>query len=224
MDEPVARLRIELQDLEPKIWRRVDVPLSLSLLTLHDIIQCTMGWLDYYLFQFEIGDRIYVHPEYCGELDRKDYKASSRRLTSLADRGVMQFTYKYDFGDRWMHDLTIERIRLGSADVDYPVFVDGAGRCPPENCGGHECFLMFLEEALDPTHPWHGNAQSWYETIYGKPFEPGEIEERLVRMCLKTIALRRRGGLMSHRGAAKRRAAAAAGSTRDREDRAGEGR
>ena len=39
MIEPAARNRIELQDLEPKIWRRIDVPLSSTLAALHDIIQ-----------------------------------------------------------------------------------------------------------------------------------------------------------------------------------------
>ena len=32
MIEPIARIRIELQDIEPKIWRRVHVPLSATLL------------------------------------------------------------------------------------------------------------------------------------------------------------------------------------------------
>ena len=46
MIEPIARVRIELQDLDAKIWRRVDVPLSAALAALHDIIQVTMGWTD----------------------------------------------------------------------------------------------------------------------------------------------------------------------------------
>jgi len=29
--ERIARLRIELQELEPKIWRRIDMPLSTTL-------------------------------------------------------------------------------------------------------------------------------------------------------------------------------------------------
>ena len=39
MIEPIARIRIELQEIEPKVWRRVDVPLSSTLLALHDFIQ-----------------------------------------------------------------------------------------------------------------------------------------------------------------------------------------
>ena len=46
MTEPVARLRIELRKIEPRLWRRVDVPLSSTLLALHDIIQIAVGWTD----------------------------------------------------------------------------------------------------------------------------------------------------------------------------------
>ena len=44
MSERIARLRIELQELEPKIWRRIDMPLSTTLEALHEAIQVTMGW------------------------------------------------------------------------------------------------------------------------------------------------------------------------------------
>ena len=42
MSEGVAQLRIELQELEPKIWRRIDMPLSTTLEALHEAIQMTM--------------------------------------------------------------------------------------------------------------------------------------------------------------------------------------
>ena len=59
MIEPVVRIRIELQELEAKIWRRVDVPLSATLAALHDVIQVMMGWTDSHLREFVVGDRIY---------------------------------------------------------------------------------------------------------------------------------------------------------------------
>ena len=31
VSERIARLRIELKELEPKIWRRIDIPLSTTL-------------------------------------------------------------------------------------------------------------------------------------------------------------------------------------------------
>ena len=64
MNEPIARVRIELQEIEPKVWRRVDVPLSSTLLALHEFIQFAFRWTDSHLFEFEIGDRRYGQPEY----------------------------------------------------------------------------------------------------------------------------------------------------------------
>ena len=57
MIEPIARIRIELQEIEPRTWRRVDVPLSSTLLALHDFIQFAFLWTDPHLFEFELGDR-----------------------------------------------------------------------------------------------------------------------------------------------------------------------
>ena len=59
---PVARTRIELQCIEPLVWRRVDVPVSSILATVHQIIQFTMGWTNSHLFESLPGDRIYGDP------------------------------------------------------------------------------------------------------------------------------------------------------------------
>lgn len=37
--ETVARLHVVLNDIEPAIWRRVDVPVTASLKMLHDTVQ-----------------------------------------------------------------------------------------------------------------------------------------------------------------------------------------
>ena len=42
----IATLRIELQDTDPVIWRQVEVPTSVTLKVLHDIIQAVMGWFN----------------------------------------------------------------------------------------------------------------------------------------------------------------------------------
>ena len=86
-----ARIRIELQEIEPKIWRRVDVPLSSTLLAVHDFIQFAFRWTDSHLFEFEIGDRRYSQPEYDRYADEGLYKAASIRLKTVVDRGIEQF-------------------------------------------------------------------------------------------------------------------------------------
>jgi Plasmid pRiA4b ORF-3-like protein len=57
--EEIAVLRIELEDIEPLIWRRVAVRTSMNLKALHRIIQAVMGWLDYHLWEFEANERKY---------------------------------------------------------------------------------------------------------------------------------------------------------------------
>ena len=201
MIEPIARIRIELQEIEPRVWRRVDVPLSSNLLALHDFIQFAFRWTDSHLFEFEIRDRRYGQPEYDRNADERLCEAARIRLKTVVDRGIEQLLYVYDFGDNWRHDLFIEEVRDGERDVDYPVFVAGERRGPPEDVGGVTGFMEFLEAVRNPLHEEHEAMVRWY----GRRFEPDDIDERRVRMSLETAAARRRGPLMSHRGSTRRR-------------------
>ena len=197
MIEPIARIRIELQDIEPTIWRRVDVPLSSTLMALHDIIQVAMGWKGTHLVEFRIGDKVYGEPDPDDVIDeRKVYQARSLHLNTLVGRGVERFLYVYDFGDDWRHDVIIEDVRDGESDVDHPAFVDGAWRAPLEDVGDTDGYMEFLEAVLMPTHEEYRRMLEWY----GKPFDPADINEKRVRMVLSWFADRRRGPLASHRG------------------------
>ena len=201
MIEPIARIRIELQEIEPRIWRRIDVPLSSTLLALHNFVQFAFRWTDSHLFEFEIGDRRYGQPEYDRYADERLYKAASIRLKTVVDRGIDQLLYVYDFGDNWRHDLFIEEVRDGERDVDYPVFVAGERRVPPEDVGGVTGFMEFLEASRNPLHEEHESVVRWY----GRRFEPDDIDEQRVRMSFEMAAARRRGPLMSHRGSKRQR-------------------
>ena len=202
MVEPVARLRIELQGIEPKVWRSVDVPLSSTLRALHDVIQVAFGWMDSHLFAFEVADRIYAEPMFDDDaFGQRVYKAAAIRLKSLIERRVERFVYVYDFGDDWRHEIAIESVRDGEPDVDYPAFVGGERRGPPEDVGGVVGFMEFLEAVLDPLHEEHRDTVTWY----GKPFDPHDIDEPGIRLVLSSLAARRRGPLKSHRGNARTR-------------------
>jgi hypothetical protein len=196
MIEPIARIRIELEETEPLVWRRVDVPLSSTLMALHDIIQVAMRWTGSHIFEFEVGNRIYGEP-YPGwdEPGRRVFKAGGVRLKDLVGRGIDRFRYIYDFGDYWRHDIILEGIREGDEDQDYPAFVDGARRAPPDDVGGISGFEHFLEAIADPGHEDHEQMTTWY----GGLFDPEDIDERHIRMILDDFAARRRGPLRSHR-------------------------
>ena len=78
-------------------------------------------------------------------------------------------------------DIFIESVRDGEADVDYPAFVGGERRCPPEDVGRVPGFMEFLEAALDPLDVKHNEVVSWY----GKPFNPVDIgrARRAAKAC-----------------------------------------
>ena len=196
MSERVARIRIELRELRPTVWRCVDVPLSANLASLHDVIQTAVGWTDSHLYEFRIGGRCYGEPLSWEDHEvRRLYRARSLKLQTVLGRGFDRFEYLYDFGDHWMHEVIVEGVRDGEAGAEYPVFVDGARRCPPEDVGGARGFMAFLEAALDPFHGEHAETVAWY----GGPFDPRDIDERRVRMLLEILAARRRGALARDR-------------------------
>ncbi len=58
-DGGTYRLRLTLADVDPPVWRRIEVPATMTLGKLHGILQVAMGWQDYHLHLFEIDGRTY---------------------------------------------------------------------------------------------------------------------------------------------------------------------
>ena len=112
-----------------------------------------------------------------------------------------RIVYTYDYGDNWRHDVIVEEVRDGAPDRDYPAFVDGARRCPPEDVGGPHGFMDFLEAVLDPAHEQHGDMVRWY----GGPFDPISFDEERARFCMENMVRRRRSPVASHRSGSRRR-------------------
>jgi hypothetical protein len=197
MTETIARVRIELEGTAPLVWRELDLPLSTTLASLHDIIQVVMRWQDYHLHEFVVGDKIYGVPDLDDVFDeRKVYKEKSIRLGTLMDRGVREFLYLYDFGDNWQHRIMMGEPRQGEPGVEYPRFVDGARRAPPEDVGGLTGFEEFLDAMADPEHDQFQQMLDWY----GEVFDPEDIDARWITMIIQdNFAARRRGPLKSHR-------------------------
>ncbi|MBS7543040.1 plasmid pRiA4b ORF-3 family protein [Ancylobacter oerskovii] len=184
----IACLKIELDDCQPTIWRRVEVPLTSSLKALHDVIQAVMPFQDYHLFEFRAGEQRFAipDPEWDSLRDRT-YSAKTLRLGALIDRGVTEFSYTYDFGDDWRHTITIETTTAADPARDYPRYLDGARRAPPEDVGGIPGFELFLEAIADPSHEEHDELMRWY----GAPFDPALIDEDAIHTRIAKLARRR---------------------------------
>jgi hypothetical protein len=48
----IAHLKITLDDVEPVVMRRVDVPLTIRLDRLHLVLQAALGWTNSHLYEF----------------------------------------------------------------------------------------------------------------------------------------------------------------------------
>ena len=184
----IAVLRIQLDEIEPAIWRRVAVPLSTTLKSLHDIIQATMGWLDCHLYLFEVGGLRYGDPDPEYDFDPPMRRASSAKLGKLIDRGESTFTYVYDFGDNWRHTLAVERIEERRPNVPYPCFIEGARRCPPEDVGSIHGFADFLEAVTTRGHPERKAMLTWY----GGPYDPKDINRQMIEYRFSEMWRRQR--------------------------------
>ena len=92
-----------------------------TLAQLHTILQIVMGWEDYHLHQFVIGRRLYSVPDPDDTMyERKVVDENRILLLEVVPRVGTEFTYLYDFGDSWEHDLILEAILLPEKNAQYP--------------------------------------------------------------------------------------------------------
>ena len=145
-----TRLRVTMRDVQPAVVRVLDVPSTLYLPELHDLLQAALGWTDSHLHQFVAGDTYYGRPDPDGPEDNVD--ESGVPLRALPER----FLYLYDFGDGWEHDIAI----LGPGG-EAPAVVDGEGACPPEDVGGPYGYAEFRVGVADRSHPEHHRLRTW---------------------------------------------------------------
>jgi hypothetical protein len=99
------------------------------------------------------SDMPFLIPEW--DLGRETYAASNVRIGALVDRGITTFSYTYDFGDDWRHSITVEAVTDADRAIEYPRFVDGDRRAPPEDVGGLPGFEDFLNAMAKPRHAQH---------------------------------------------------------------------
>jgi hypothetical protein len=154
------QFKIELIDVQPEVWRRVIVPGSAKLVTLHAVILNSMGWEGGHMHEFFIG------PDQYGTLERefgddRDILDDQKITIDRAVRGFKSFTYVYDYGDNWEHMIKVEKALIPEPGLKLPVCLAGENACPPENSGGPYGYEDFLEAINDPKHEDHAELLAW---------------------------------------------------------------
>ena len=200
--EPIARLRITLEQVALPTWRLIESPTSATLAMLHDTVVASFLWSGWHLWAFQVADRAYGFPDPENRLgEPRIYRPESLRLRDIIAKGITQFDYLYDFDAEWRHRIDIETVAEGSAPEGYPRLVEGEGRCPPENVGGPQGYAGFLEAVANPEHPGHADILDWHDG----DFDPHDIEDWIVRIQISRIANKRRAGVIAyHKSKAKR--------------------
>jgi hypothetical protein len=196
MDERAVQLKISLKNSSPPIWRRVLVKSSISFYELHYTIQILMGWGNYHLYEYKIGNyRIGLIDDYFDdpEFGVPDIiNAKEITLDEVLSKGeVKSFSYEYDFGDGWVHSIVAEKTMPLEQDKYYPVCIKGKLNCPPEDCGGLYGYYNLLEIISNKKHPEYKEMIEWM----GGRFDPNEFEIDDVNVDLGDIE-----GIMGEEG------------------------
>ena len=183
------QFKIQIQNItKPPVWRRVVVPSETTFSMLHTIIQEAFGWYDAHMYSFSptgygsipwIEEEDYDEEENDDEEDIDDdfdkilafalsitnssneQKSSPKlKLSNIFKKKGQTFTYIYDFGDDWIHKITLEEIDKYNIS-SQPKLIAGKGACPPEDCGGSWGYEHLKEVAADKNHPEYQELKEW---------------------------------------------------------------
>ncbi|MDC9596889.1 plasmid pRiA4b ORF-3 family protein [Xenorhabdus anantnagensis] len=116
-------LKVSLLDASPAVWRRIRVSNQLTLMEFHDVIQNAMGWENEHLFKFNVSG-----------IDIPEEHYDQTCIGVFLDEIEDELSYQYDFGDDWLHQITVEKVL--PKDIIQPEITAGNGMCPAEDSGG----------------------------------------------------------------------------------------
>ncbi len=155
--------KIELDDIAPKIWRQFQFHPEVTFHQLHKIIQIVMGWENYHLYEFCIDGQVIALPDptYADMEDRVVLNARREIVYRHLKKENTIFTYTYDFGDHWVHTITLEKMNSSSITDVAPICLNGACSCPQEDVGGIGGHQHMMEALVTPNHPEREQFTEW---------------------------------------------------------------
>ena len=159
----VYSLKITLKGSKPPVWRRVYVSSDSTLADLHDIIQIVMDWDDSHLHEFKIAGKRFSARNMMGDDFYSDVEDEGKVPLSWAEKMQPEFSYVYDFGDYWEHQIHIEGIVPADTIINMPLpyCVKGKRASPPEDCGGIGGYDGILDALADPSNKKHKEILEW---------------------------------------------------------------
>jgi hypothetical protein len=113
-----------------------------------------------------------------------DFKDEKKvKLNRVIPAEKFKFTYEYDFGDGWNHDILVEKIFRPEEEPKYPICLKGKRSVPPEDCGGEGGYYNLLKALEDPSHPEHEDMLAWVGDEYDPEwFDADIVNDRLAKI------------------------------------------
>ena len=102
--------------------RRLLIPGVLRLSDLHQAIQTAFGWTDSHQHQFEIAGQRFGQPD---DFDERFLDEAEVTISHAVGRSVKRFSYMYDFGDDWEHEILVEKVIGGDSGPQRPLCTGG---------------------------------------------------------------------------------------------------
>ncbi|NEA30103.1 plasmid pRiA4b ORF-3 family protein [Streptomyces sp. SID13031] len=173
------RVRVDLAETKPPVWRRLELASDLFLNEVHDILQTAFGWTDSHLHEFASGkdyyDRSAEHYLCPFQADEGEIGVPEEdvRLDEVLAKPGDKLMYLYDFGDGWMHVIKLEAELPRDDSAPNAVCIGGRRPSPSEDCGGVGGFEL-ISAALDPGHPEHAEAVAEFAHRYGEDVNPAD--------------------------------------------------
>jgi hypothetical protein len=174
----ILQLRISLVGIKPTIYRKLQVDSSITFYELHNILQIAFGWGNYHLFHFRFGWRFIGIEDDFEEADRADKLTLAEIL-----KEKQKFSYEYDMGDSWLHQITVSKTMQPEPGIKYPICLGGARNCPPEDCGGTTGYEELLAILQNKEHPQYNDLLNWL----GGTYDPEAFDIQKVNLELSKL-------------------------------------
>ena len=184
----IYRLRIQLDDVDPPIWRELFVDAGITLRQLHHILQVAFGWESTHEHYFKISRATYreLPKELPPTAGSKLFSDHHTKLSAVA-KEKQKFSYVYGRHEEWTHRITVKMILSNDETLGRAILDAGQLNGPTEHCEGPLDYTEFLTDYIakmrvpQPGDPIEGMFR------HGR-FDPLYCDRRSINSALARLA------------------------------------